>query len=259
MLVSRDLLKATITGIVTFLILGAGEPSTEMGEDRPVDQWLAGLRSDEIRELAKGQYEALFARYVDVGKRAVDVFFDLNALALVSGALADGHREVRIYAESIVDASGERSRGGLRSEEIQRIAQQRRGERLSKDVPLAKRAVDVFYDLKAVPELQETLKNKNYAAKLYAVIALKELVKPGDGVVVQHLATRLEEANTLATGGSEVQIPKRQYIRELVSLISKLTDLQIEEIDGLSEADLVTVIREAREWAKRRETTEAPE
>lgn len=256
---SRVLLKATITGIVSFLTLGAGEPSSEIREDRPVDQLLAGLRSDEIRELAKGQYEALFDRDVDVAKRAVDVFFDLNALALMSGALANANRQVGLYAESIGEGSGERSLGSLRSEEIRRIAQQRRGELMSKNLRLAKRAIDVFYDLKAVPELQKTLNNKNFEAKLYAVIALKEFVKPGDIAVVQQLATRLEEANTLVIGGTEVHLPKRQYVRELVSLISKLTDFQVEEIDVLREADLATVTREAREWAKRRQTTEEPE
>ena len=90
-----------ITGAVIFLTAIAQSNTNEQIEKYPMlNQFTAGLRSDQIKKLANQRYHDLFNPKVEIAQEAINIFFDLKATSLLEKAMDNRNFQVKLHALS---------------------------------------------------------------------------------------------------------------------------------------------------------------
>jgi hypothetical protein len=110
------------------------------------------------------------------------------------------------------------TKNDLKSPVVQKLVKESAIELYAKDPEKAKQAVDVFHDIRMPTILVDALKRPGYWFKLHVAKALtslagKEVVK----LPVSSISDALkDDLGLLVSGGSEIDIQRRKYRRELV-------------------------------------------
>ena len=113
----------------------------------------------------------------------------------------------------------------------------------------AKKAVDLFYDLRAQEVLLDAFKSKNYMIREYAMKALRDLAQPGDKEIAKAVIEQMDLCvGTMRTGGSETHGAFDEFMKAMVETLAKITGLDTEGVSVKSDPSLRAFVAKAKQW-----------
>lgn len=146
------------------------------------------------------------------------------------------------------DGTLERLVSSLRSDDLRELAKNKYKDMSNEEFAKAKAAADFFADLGAQEVLFEGLDHRNYKLKAHIALLLADLVKKGDAEALRSLLPKLEGTLTLISWGTEIELLRSEYRKNLLQAISVIIGQDLADIDPSSEGDLKKVIEAAQKY-----------